>query len=122
MPSNSSLNLENFPFFLAVENNSNNLEYFIDDTTYEMTARIYKRIKYLDQQVNLKVNSTRTKLILEQCNLKKHFFNMEDIFGNYLLEKAWCIRPEDNHFIKGDFSVDEFYELKFYVTPCWNRT
>jgi hypothetical protein len=122
MPSNSSLNSENFPFFLAVEDYSNNLEYFIDNTIYEMTARIYKRIVYKDQQGNFKVNITKTYIKLEQCNINKHFSNVEDIYGNYLLEKAWCIRPEDNHFIKGDYSVNEFYELQFYVTPCWNRT
>jgi hypothetical protein len=122
MPSNSSLNPENFPFFLAVQDYSNNLEYFIDDTIYEMTARIYKRIVFEDQQGNVKANITKTNIKLEQCSWKKHFYNMEYIFGNYLIEKAWCIRPEDNHFIKGEFNVDEFYELQFFVTPCWNRT
>jgi hypothetical protein len=62
MPSNSSLNPENFPFFLAVEDYSNNLEYFIDDTIYEMTARIYKRIVYKDNLGNVKVDITKTKI------------------------------------------------------------
>jgi hypothetical protein len=121
-PSNTSLKPKDFPFFIAVEDSSNNLEYFKDTTVYEMTARIYKRLIIPDQQGNLIINVTKTPIKLEDCNLKKHFPSMEDIYENYLIEKAWCIRPEDDHFIKGDYNINEFYELQFYVTPCWNRT
>jgi hypothetical protein len=121
-PSNTSLSPTNFPFYLAVEDASNNLEYFKDETVYEMTARKYTRLVYTDQQGNINVNVTKTPIKLEDCELKRHFPGMEDVFSKHPVSKAWCIRPEDNHYIKGDFNVDEFYELQFYVKTCLNRT
>jgi hypothetical protein len=118
MPSNTSLSPSNFTFYLAVEDPSNNLFYFKDDRIYEMTARVYKRIV---TNYNI-VKVEKIPIKLEACVLEKHFPGSEALFNTSQLDQTYCLRPEDNFFLKGDFDLNEFYEIQFYVIPCFNTT
>jgi hypothetical protein len=50
---------------------------------------------------------------LENCVLEKQFLGSEAIFSISLLSQTNCLNPENNLFLKGDFSVKEFYEIQY---------
>jgi hypothetical protein len=120
-PSNTSLNSNNFPFYVAVQDPTDGLKYFKDDTVYTMKARIYKRIVTKNQNNTQTITIERPWISLETCNLTKHFPGMEEVFSQTEYHKAYCL-SDQNLFMKGDFVNKEFYEIIFYLFPCANST
>jgi hypothetical protein len=113
---------QNFPFYIALEDAANNLNYFKDETIYTMKTflRSQKRIKDNNGLITLQVESIPIDMV--DCDLNYHFPEMKEAFMTIAYQKAYCIAPDQNVTIQGDFPDDIFNFLQVNFYQCMNTT
>jgi hypothetical protein len=113
---------ENFPFFFALEDAANNLNYFKDETIYKMQAllRTQKRVKGDNGIVKLETQMIPIKMV--DCDLDYHFPDLRSQFNTTTYQLAYCIAPGQNVTIQGDFPDDVFNFLQINFFQCANTT
>jgi hypothetical protein len=112
----------NFPFYIALEDSANNLNYFKDNTIYTMQTflRTQKRVKDANGLVTLQVQSIPITMV--NCDLNYHFEGLQDKYNSTTYQLAYCIAPEQNVTIQGDFPDDQFNFLQVNFYQCTNTT
>lgn len=121
-PPRIDISPQNFPFMLAVDDPTNNLDFFKDSTIYNLKAYLFRQNRTIDANGSIKLKSERIPLDLVSCNLTYHFEGMENEFSNLNLNNAYCIAPNSTIYLKGDFINNEWSMLQFYLYQCSNST
>jgi hypothetical protein len=113
---------ENFPFYIALEDSANNLNYFKDETVYNMQTffRTQKRVIDSNGLVALQVQSIPVNMV--NCDINYHFPGVEAAFNTTTFQKAYCIAPGQNITIQGDFPDNQFNFLQVNFFQCVNTT
>jgi hypothetical protein len=112
----------NFPFYIALENNLDNLNYFKDPTVFTVQAKFRNQVRYIDQDGVIKLNVTSTILNVVDCDLNYHFPGLEDQFNTTAYQNAYCLAPNQTVVVDGDFPNDVFNILQFNLFQCFNTT
>jgi hypothetical protein len=121
-PKSLELTPANFPFYIALENNLDNLNYFKDPTVFTIQGKFRNQVRYIDASGVVRLNVTSTNIKLVDCDLNYHFPGMIKDFNSTAYQIAYCIAPNQTIQIEGDFPNDVFNIMQFNLFQCFNTT
>jgi len=121
-PSGFNLIKNNFNFFIGIQGTDYN--FYIDPTIYTLKIGFNSitRSQQPDGKIVFYYNFNR--LLIEKCNLTKHFQNFQDLFKADDLQNLLCFDQDkiENITIIGSFGEKIFQYLEFTVSSCNNFT
>jgi hypothetical protein len=123
-PYRYNLSLDNFGFFVGVENAAN-YSYYYDPSTYNVNFVLAVTDRYWDDAgKSFKFKNTNTKLRGERCLLDRHFPNYKEAFTDQDLSLYTCLHPDDAAiaFMEGTWGEKIYSTLKVDISACKNGT
>jgi hypothetical protein len=115
------LNSSNFPFYIGIEDPTNNLNYFIDDTVYRIKAEYGSQVRTISNNGNVNITKKFNEIKLKRCEISD-FLGYESIFSSLDFKNAYCLDSSQNITIRGSFSNNIWNFVRISIFACNNST
>jgi hypothetical protein len=121
-PEQISLNSSYFPFLIAIEDPTKNLNYFKDDSIYTVKAIRSRQFRTVLKDGTVQVAQNTSSFNLGNCDLNIHFQGFEDLFNTVDYKNSYCIPPSEQVTLQGTFSSMIYDVFRVQVYQCNNAT
>jgi hypothetical protein len=121
IPPPLQLNPNVFPFYFAIEDPTNSLNYFIDDSIYTIKAQFISQSRSVGSDGNVILQKNSSLLALKVCEISD-FLGYEEIFSPLDYKNAFCLAPGQNVTIRGAFPNSIFNSFRISIYACNNAT
>jgi len=121
-PAPFNLTKNNLNFFIGIQNTDFN--YYIDPTIYTIKISFNQITTSKKPDGKVEFSYKFNRVLMEKCNLTKHFQNFQDLFNEDDLENLSCFDQDkmENITLAGSFGKKNFQYLEFSVSSCKNDT
>jgi hypothetical protein len=122
LPAPMDITPQTFPFYISIQDASNNLKYFKDETIYSLKVYLRTQTRSKDKNGVATLAVNLIPITMVDCDLDYHFAGMQGLYNVTDYKNAYCIGKGQNITIQGDFPDDIFNFLQINYYQCTNTT